>query len=329
MLKIRDLFDGLPVPVPAGGPPHFSAHSVPGCEAHRIGKDPDGAPCLLLHVASATGGAPQPPIILNHVAVQHDVSCRISRPESPLEEAVFTLIRCLTGDPLLRAIFLDVMEVVVRAVGAAPSADRVRRAIEELVELFRSLDRPPRKSARGVWAELFLMTRARDVPRLAAAWHAAPGEAFDFSEGATRIEVKAASGGTREHYFSLTQVHPPHGVSVLIASLFAETLVGGMRITGLLEALRIRLARCPELVLRIESVTAQSLGKSFALGLEESFDLERAEESLRFFEPHVIPAVPKNLPREVTDVRFRSDLSGCVDLAVGDVRQRGGLFEAL
>lgn len=326
---MRDLFEGLTVPAPAAGLPHFSAQSVPGCEAHRIGKDPDGAPCLLVHVASETSGAPPPPIILSHLAVQYDVSCRISRPQEPAEESTFTLIRCLSGDTLLRAKFLDVMEVVVRTVGKAPSADGVRRAVEELVELFRSLDRPPRKSARGVWAELFLMARAKDVPRLAGAWHAAPIEAFDFSEGSSRIEVKAASGGTREHYFSLVQVHPPHGVHVLVASLFAEALVGGTRIKGLLATLRSQLASCPELALRVESVTAQTLGRSWALALEESFDLERAEESLRFFEPHVIPAVPKDLPREVTEVRFSSDLSGCADLAVGEVRQRGRLFEAL
>jgi len=329
VVSIRDLFDGLTVPASAAGLPHFSAQLVPGYEVHRIGKDPDGAPCLLLQVATEAGGALPPPIVLSHLAVQYQVPCRISRLQGPAEESTFTLIRCLSADSLIRMKFLDVMEVVVRTIGKAPSIERVRRAIEELVELFRSLERPPRKSARGVWAELFLMARGVDVPRLAAAWHAAPVEAFDFSEGSNRIEVKAASGGNREHYFSLVQVHPPHGVHVLIASVLAEALAGGTRIKGLLATLRSQLASWPELALRVESVTAQSLGRSWALGLEESFDLERAEESLRFLEPHVIPAVPKDLPREVTDVRFRSDVSACAALAASEVHQLGGVFEAI
>jgi hypothetical protein len=207
--------------------------------------------------------------------------------------------------------------------------DRVRRAVEELVELFRSLDRAPRKSARGVWGELFLIARARDPGRLAAAWHATPGEAFDFSEGGDRIEVKAAGASTREHYFALDQVHPPHGVRVLIASLFVEALGGGTSVKDLLASLRRRLAQRPDLALRVESVAAQCLGRSWAPALEEAFDWQRAEDSLRFFETKAIPAVPKELPREVTDVRFCSDISGSESLRLDDARQMGGFFEAL
>lgn len=235
MSALRELFDSLAPPIVApGNVAHFSARPVPGCEAHRIGKDPGGNPCLLLYVGGGVGQAVPPPIVLSHLAVQHDVLCRISRPPQPPEESTFTLIRCLSGDAALVAKFLDVMEVVIRTVGRAPTADRVRHAVEELAELFRSLDRPPRKSVQGVWAELFLIARAEDPGRLAAAWHRIPGEAFDFSEGGDRVEVKAASGGTRQHYFALTQVHPPHGVRVLVASLFVEALSGGTPVKGLL-----------------------------------------------------------------------------------------------
>ena len=98
---------------------------------------------------------------------------------------------------------------------------------------------------------------------------------------------------------------------------------------ALLAALRGRLSTRPDLALRVESVTAQCLGRFWAPALEESFDLQRGEDSLRFFEAHTIPAVPAELPREVTDVRFRSDLSGCASLGLAEAHQKGGLFEAL
>jgi hypothetical protein len=246
-----------------------------------------------------------------------------------MEEATFTLIRCLSREKALITKFLDVMEVVVRAVGNTPTIERVRRAVEQLAELFRSLERPPRKSTQGVWAELFLMVRAQDPPRLAAAWHAAPGEAFDFSEGADRIEVKAASGAVRQHYFSFAQVHHPAGVRVLVASLFVEALSGGTSVKALLVSLRKLLAARPEAALRVESIAAQCLGKSWSAALDESFDLQRAEESLRFFGVDAIPAVPRDLPREVSDVRFRSDLSLSPGLGLKEARQRGGLFDGL
>jgi hypothetical protein len=268
-------------------------------------------------------------MVLSHLAVQYDVHCRVFRPEQPPEESAFTLIRCLSADAALVARFLDVMEVVVRTAGRTPTTDHVRRAVEDLAELFRSLDRPPRKSAQGVWAELFLMARAEDAGRLAAAWHTISGEAFDFSEGSDRIEVKAASGGRREHYFSFAQVYPPRGVRVLVASLLVEALAGGTSVKRLLKTLRGRLADRPELVLRVESIAAQSFGNAWTSGLEESFDWQRAEESLRFFEPQAIPAVAKELPREVSDVRFRSDLSRSASLDGSEARQRAGLFAAL
>jgi len=327
---LGELFEALAPPkVAPGSVAHFSAQPVPGYEIHRIGKDPHGAPCLLLRLADGAGSGIPPPMVLSHLAVQYDVQCRIFRPEQSPEESAFTLIRCLSTDAALVARFLDVMEVVVRTVGRAPTMDRVRRAVEDLAELFRSLDRPPRKSAQGVWAELFLMARAEDVGRLATAWRAVSGEAFDFSEGSDRIEVKATSGGTREHYFSLAQVYPPRGVRVLVASLLVEALSGGTSVKGLLRTLRGRLSAHPELILRVESIAAQSFGNAWTSGLEESFDWQRAEESLRFFEPQAIPAVPKELPREVSDVRFRSDLSRSASVDVSGARQQAGLFAAL
>lgn len=329
MSTLRQLFEALALPPITPGLAHFSAQPVPGHETHHIGKDSDGAPCLLLHVVGDAGGAAPPPIVMSHLAVQHDVHCRISRPPRSSEEATFTLIRCMSRDAALVTKFLDVMEVVVRALGAMPTADRVRRAVEELVELFRSLDRPPRKSALGVWGELFLMTQGHDPGRLAAAWHAAPGEAFDFGEGRDRIEVKAASGTTRAHYFSWVQVYPPHGVRVLVVSLLVESLAGGTSVKTLLTALRSRLATRPDLALRVENVTAQCLGRFWATALEESFDWQQAEDSLRFFEGRTIPAVSAEIPREVTDVRFRSDLTACASLGLVEARQKGGLFAAL
>ena len=330
MPTLKDLFDALTLPpISHSGLAQFSAHPVPGYEGHRIGKDFEGGPCLLLRVAHDGRAAVPAPMMLSNLAVQHDVQCRLSRAHEPVEEAAFTLVRCLARDEPLVTRFLDVIETLVRAVGKKPTVEQVQRAVDQLAELFRSLDRPARKPTQGLWAELFLMSRAQDPFRMATAWHTAPEEGFDFSEGSDRIEVKSVSGGLRQHYFSLAQVHPPATVRVLVASIFVEALSGGTSVKGLLGSLRRVLAARPEAALRVESIAGQCLGKSWPLAIEESFDIERAEESLRFFEPRAIPAVPKDLPREVSDVRFRSDLEAAPGFGVSEARGKNGLFSAL
>lgn len=330
MPTLKELFDSLIAPpVSQSGSAQFSAHPVPGYEAHRIGKGYEGGACLLLRVADARGVAVPAPMVLSHLAVQHDVQCRLSRGDAPVEEAAFTLVRCLARDEPLVTRFLDVIETVVRVVGKRPTVEQVQRAVDQLAELFRSLDRPARKSAQGLWAELFLISRAQDPVRMTTAWHTAPGEGFDFSAGADRIEVKSVSGGLRQHYFSLMQVHPPPTVRVLVASMFVEALSGGTSVRGLLESLRSMLAARPDAALRVESIAGQCLGRSWSRAIEESFDVQRAEESLRFFETCVIPSVPSDLPREVSEVRFRSDLGAAPSLGLNEARRRGGLFGAL
>jgi hypothetical protein len=327
--ELKRLFEGLEPPQVSGAV-QFSAQPIPGFGVHRIGKDAHGAPCLLVTVANGAGGTPtSAPIVLSHLSVQHDVRCQIMHPEGMTEDAVFTLVRCLNADDDLVGKFLDVMEVVVRTLGSSPTASLVRRVVDQLAELFRALDRVAQKSVQGVWGELFIMTRARDPMRLAAAWHAVPGEAFDFSEGAERIEVKTASSGLRQHYFSLEQVNPPPGARVLIASLFVERLAGGVSLRDLLGKLKERLVPRPDLILRTESILAESLGRGWIAASDEAFDLQRAEESVQCFDPAEIPSVSADVPPGVTEVRFRSDLTGCRPMSLVEYGQGAGLTAAL
>src|SRR4029078_3598315 len=95
-------------------------------------------------------------------------------------------------------------------------------AIATIVELFRSLQAPPRKSVQGLWSELFLIAEARHPTLLLRAWHATPGDRYDFNLGTARLEVKSVAGAVRHHHFSLAQLSPTGGTTALVASLFIE-----------------------------------------------------------------------------------------------------------
>jgi hypothetical protein len=266
--------------------------------------------------------------------VQHDVDCRVRQPDGSVEEGRFTVVRCTGRGRALHAYFLRVSAAVVALVGEEPSRADVGGAIDRLVELFRVMSAAPRKSVRGLWTEVLLMARLRDPAPLAAVWHVLPADRYDFSAGGQRIEVKSASGRIRQHHFALEQRVPVPGTEVLIASVLVERAGAGTTLANLVGEVRSRISHEPRLLLpdtgrqHVDLVIAQTLGDSWRQTQEERFDRQLAESSLVFYEPAVVARVDPSLPRGVSDVRFRVDLTGLPAADLTAYRAQGGLFAA-
>lgn len=328
MLDLLSSFEALPTPAGAGAATgaRFSAAPIEGYELHRLGKDAEGAPSLLIAVSDAHRVGWPAPIVLEHLAVQHDVECRISHADGALEEGRFTVVRCTGGDRALHGYFLRAAAAIVALLEEAPTQGDVRAAIDQLVELFRAISAQPRKSVQGLWAELFVMARLREPRELVASWHVLPEDRYDFSAGDQRIEVKSASGRVRRHHFSLEQLQPPSGTRLLMASVLVERAGAGASVLDLASELRGRVSSSPELLLHLDRVVSATLGQSWRFAQGERFDRHLAESSLAFFVPQVIPCVDPSLPAAVTDVHFRADLSGVQPVNPAEYRSQGGLF---
>lgn len=108
--RLVHLFDSLLISeaqAPAAG---MVAVPIPGFPSHRLGRQPSGAPAVLLK-ASGGGTDQRPnPVRLEHVTIQHDVRCRLSRLSGHQEEGLFSVVRCSTPDEDLRFYFLTVMD---------------------------------------------------------------------------------------------------------------------------------------------------------------------------------------------------------------------------
>lgn len=83
-----------------------------------------------------------------------------------------------------------------------------------------------------------------------------------------------------------------------------------------------RIAGRPELVVKLYSEVAGTLGSSLREGLNERFDLQLAQASLGIYDLATIPAVRCELPNELSRVRFVSDNSNTVQVDGSDIRSR-------
>jgi hypothetical protein len=296
----------------------LSASRIKGYERHRLARGRDSAPTLLIAARDHQYQSAAAPIVLEHITVQYDLNCRIRHTDGKEEDAPFTVIMCTNEDHALRTYFLRVGAVLLAAVGTSPSRQTIGTAVEALVELFRSLTVPPRKTVQGLWAELLLIDRSRAPDSVAAAWHCDAVDRFDFAAGEQRIEVKSSAVRARRHHFSLDQLRPVPNLVVRIASLFVERSGGGLTLRALLESVRDRLAPKPDLALRLERTAAATLGTAFRRALDDAFDAQVALDSLKFFDPTDVPAVLGTIPPGVSHVHFQSDLSETTAIDLSD-----------
>lgn len=310
MIRLRDLFASLPPPPESDMPiPILSAVLIPGFESFRIARDAKNRALLLVQAPAKTGDSGIPPVNLEHLRIDYARPCRIRYPDGHLEPGTFTVFSCLSSDEVLREHFLLVIGLLVEVLGNAPSPAALGKAVGNMIELFRALQQPARKTIQGLWAEVFLISQARQPDIVLGAWHISPEGCYDFSMGPERIEVKSVSSPPRQHYFLLEQVRPPLGARVVIASLFVGRAGGGTSLEELLASLRTRPGLTPELLLRAQAVIASTLGDSLRMGLGERFDFELACDSLAFFASEQVPSVQGPPPSAVSQVRFRSDLT--------------------
>jgi hypothetical protein len=328
LLNLTGLFEAMDVPDVAASSSRFTARSIPGFTHHRIAKDHEGAPALLIAVKDTSKRTP-PPIMLENLSVQHNTLCTITQENGTQETAQFSVVRCTGANAVLHRFFLRTLDGVITTLGSEPTQAEVTAAVRSLVELFRAMTAPARKTVQGFWAELLLLADATDPMSLLTAWHATTFDTYDFNRGSQRIEVKSAGGRVRQHHFSLAQLQPPVGTSLIVASMYVEPAGAGVSVGDLIEEIRVRLSSHPALLLRLDQMVIATLGQSWQRAFDDRFDRQLAESSLRFYDAAVIPAVSADLPTTVTEVHFKSNLTDLFHLKKQDLRAAGGLFSAV
>ena len=329
MLNLIELFQPIESMSMHNSEDRFSTILISGYEAHRLGKDDLGRPLLLISISDVRSQNEQTPVVLEHLRVQYNLNCRVSRPDGTFEEGVFTVVRCAAEDVTLQDYFLRVMSTIIISLGDQPTQSDVAHSMSQLIELFRAMAEVPQKSVQGLWAELFLISQVHQPDILVDAWHTVPEDRYDFAMDDQRIEVKSFSGDIRLHHFSLEQLHPPEGLKALVASVSVKSSQAGVSISDLREKIQTRLGNNLDSLLHIDRVIALTLGDAWQRASDARFDERLAEESLAFYETSKIPSVNPNLPFGVSKVHFRSDLTEVPPAKSSLHQMEGGIFEAV
>lgn len=294
---------------------------------YRVGRDSRGNPAILIETTSTAGTESLTDFVGKHLRVGHGVGCIISEGGMEVGRGQFSVMVCVDVDDLLRSRFFDAAETLLRSLGETPTAQELRRVIAGLIELFKLVSQPPKGTIQGLWAELWIIARAREPEILLRAWHVEPTDAYDFNNGPERIEVKSTSHRTRRHHFAHRQLHPPTGSQAAIASVFVESSGGGTTIAELVERIRRRVPNV-QTRSRLDYVVASTLGTDWRIGAEAAFDSELASESLRYYLVESVPSLPPDLPTGVSDLQYVSDLSAAQALSDEEMLASGELFAA-
>jgi hypothetical protein len=308
-MDLEAAFDTIAPPEAQQGPPLYSVIPISGLRSYLVGKDQAALACVLIATADDTTTV-QAPIRLETIDVQFDLRCQLRKGADAPSEGVFTVIRCRSADRETIRYFLSVCRTVIKLLGDRPTRRAVASAVNRLVDIFRRAQALASRSVSGLFGELYVISRSKNLARSVAAWRMAESARFDFVSNDARLEVKAATGRKRIHSFSYEQCNPPAGTVAVIASLLVERIAGGMSLRSLVEQIERELAGNADLVLKLREVVASTMGGSLHEALTSSFDMRLAETSLRFFRCCDIPAIRGQLPPGVSDVHFTADLSG-------------------
>ena len=289
--------------------PSGHAFTVAPVLAHQnilLGVDTTGHPVLFV---AAEAGAAEPPLRTNKVSLHIGQSYRLAGMDDAPKTELLHALRCETSDSADVETFLLLAEAFL----ARQEAGGVDR--HGLTSFFRSMVRlfevTPAKDVkaerRGLWGELFMMSRVRGFRFWAPFWHSEVTRRFDFSSGRNRVEVKITTRPERMHHFSHRQIYAIEGEQIVVASIVAAEDDSGLSLRQLIEDCRSALLGTPD-YLKLEKSVRQA-GMEHPSENGPVIGAVEAEESLAWFRSVDIPHFRVSEPAGVTDTRYRVDLS--------------------
>ena len=326
-MNLIELYDTLSIP--ENDIKVFNAITIPEYPEFRIAIDFEGNAVLLLSVTKRIKDISLKNFRLKYLQLEQNIECKISE-NGVSRLQTFTVITFRSVDRNLQEYFLRIAETLIRTIGTNPTQQQVVDSLKRFIEVFKLLTDTPTNTVNGLWAELFLIDNASNPQTLLEYWHNIPEEKFDFNAGTERIEVESSSTFERRHIFSSEQLNPPADTQVLIASIFVKQNNSGVNIQQLTDNISEKFGKDYELTEKLNSIVCKTLGSSLEHSISIKFDYEIAKQSLRFYKHQDISKIEAvHIPTEVSEVRYKSDLTETKHTDINKYTDKQKLFNAI
>jgi hypothetical protein len=327
-MNLIALYDSLVIPDEANRRV-FNAIPIPEYPNFRVAIDNDGNPVLLLFIKKSLSSISRKNYRLKYLQLEHNLECKIVE-NCIVHFETFTVLTFISENRHLKEYFLLVSEPLIKSLHAIPTQEHIIDTIDKFVEVFRALNDSPTNTVHGLWTELFFIANSKQPHVLLKYWHNLPEERFDFNAGREKIEVKSSSRLERIHTFSSEQLNPPNDSQVIIASIFIKQDSSGMSIQKLVEKIEASIQDDIELISKLNRVIIKTLGNSLEQSINIKFDFELAKNSLQFYRHQDITKIEEiNIPDEVSEVRFKSDMTLLKPVQPHNIKINGLLFDSI
>lgn len=295
----------------------ITAFSLEGAPRYHLGRTFEGHFCALVE---AVGGTVD--YRLKSVEIRQGVRCRLREPGGSERETTGSLVVCRTDRDALVDLFLRLYADAIAHLGPAPVASELVTWLHQLATLLSRAEQESRKLLQGLWAELLVIRELGDASLLVRRWRPEPGEAFDFLASGFALEIKSCHDFSRVHTFSWSQLRPPPGLDVWVASCVVRRDPEGTSVLDLLQDIETQIADL-EIRRLARSITLDTAGSLIEEEADHRFDIELASESLRFFSVEDVPAVSGDAAPEVVSVKVQTRCDGIAEAgSSADVRFR-------
>lgn len=327
-MNLIEQFDTLEIPDHSGGKV-FTAVSIPKYPDFRIAVDGDANPVLLLSVVNPVRTLALKNFRLKYLQLAQNIECKITE-NGQTSFQTFTVITFTSTDRHLQEYFLRISETLVKSLKAKPTQEQVVETLNRFIEVFRALSDTPSNTVQGLWAELFIIDVSANPITLLNYWHNIPEEKFDFNSGHEKIEIKSSGNLERIHTFSSAQLNPPEDTQVLLGSVFIRPSSTGQSIQNLVDSISNKLQGDIELMDKINTVVIRTLGSSLEQSIKMKFDYQVASDSLNYYRHQDIQKIEEiSIPNEVTEVRYKTDLTAVEPIDISELKEKEDLYNAL
>lgn len=287
--------------------------NLPDMPDHKLGMSEDFCPIFFIKCCDNPKSSD---IKLKNLEVKFNKECILVDDSSNTKtKESYSLISLNSYQQELQMYFIEIVNMLLLEIHGLPTIQQLNSEIFKLVELFEDSPSTSIEVIRGLWAELFVILKSNNPEYLIKSWHVSPNDKFDFNDGIDKIEVKSTSNPCHSHIFSLEQLNPGATSKLVIASVFVIQVGIGKNLLELADQI-INKINDVDAKDKVRKIILKTVGSQFDKIREYYFDYSTAEDNYAIYDYSVVPKIPFDLiPKEVTQVHFRSNLTNVPQLA--------------